>query len=630
MNARVVENIYSNKCVYRATTGQLEAHLKIILLCEHINDFNLSWFLSAISHYCDGIIVIDNVFDEKKTLDFLKFPKLLIYLKNCEPEYNKKLLWQAAMDVESEWVLFMRSNEIVDKRFQNLAYFVNECTVNAVTINYLITEDSKRYYDLPDSDQGILQKTNIYRKNKSSWIDIQDSNSELNKSSVISDILIYSMINPTERTDYGINVFTKTFGLYGICNFNNRFYNFEEISDSELQSLIIKKLDELTEYYLFKEDFLSNLGLYTGNSGIALLFALKYLWSNDHRYLEKMNDYLEEIISTIQPNAEILSSFCGGVSGFGWLICYLSDKKLIDIDEDYFKELDEILRGHLRLANDNKAFDQMHGMLSIALYFLKRNLKDDLKYVLNVLGENMEYDNNEVRWLTSNLLTPPNYNFGLAHGVAGVLYFLGKCFHLNVECDLCRKIGDGIIQFYNNNEQSLIESKSYYPYYIYKSNYQKELSLSVKSRLSWCYGDLSVLMTVYNYAVWTDNVDLRKTTVDKLINSTQRKNWRDVCAFDAQFCHGAAGIAHMYNRMYHNTGCSEFKNATIYWMKAAIEMGKSERADSVAGYLFLTDKKEITWEGCEQLLEGACGVGLSFLSVLDDNLIDWDECMMLS
>src|SRR4029453_2615946 len=50
---------------------------------------------------------------------------------------------------------------------------------------------------------------------------------------------------------------------------------------------------------------------------------------------------------------------------------------------------------------------------------------------------------------------------------------------------------------------------------------------------------------------------------------------------NACFCHGAAGLAHIYNRMYHATGESKLGAAAQYWLERTL--GFHRRASETGG-----------------------------------------------
>lgn len=81
--------------------------------------------------------------------------------------------------------------------------------------------------------------------------------------------------------------------------------------------------------------------------------------------------------------------------------------------------------------------------------------------VIDYLAKYGEYSDGEIKWLIKNPFKPPKYDFGLAHGMAGYPYFFGKCYQNDIEPELCKRLGDGIVAFYNNNTQEYEEVGSF-------------------------------------------------------------------------------------------------------------------------------------------------------------------------
>lgn len=359
--------------------------------------------------------------------------------------------------------------------------------------------------------------------------------------------------------------------------------------------------------FLDRKTYIGNIGLYTGDSGVLLLLTQYYLWSGDERYVNKAYEVLTKIEEMISGK-NVLSTFCSGLAGYGWLLCYLNEKEVLDIDEDYFAELDTLLELWINKMQARREYDLMHGLLGLGLYFLKRQKVDPVRNILNTLAQDAEYDDNgEIRWFSYSQYRPKRYDFGLAHGMAGFLYFLNKCYALGIEQELCYQLGNGIVQFYLHNEMDASTVGSYYPYSILYDDYNQHAYTPTKCRLAWCYGDVSSLSVIYQYAKLVGDKRLERTTVDKLVSTSYRRDLKDVEIKDAQFCHGASGLAHMYNRLYRQTGRCEFKSAAVYWMKVMVTIGLTTNNES--GYVFTENNvTNGTMAACYSLLEGSAGL----------------------
>ncbi len=77
---------------------------------------------------------------------------------------------------------------------------------------------------------------------------------------------------------------------------------------------------------------------------------------------------------------------------------------------------------------------------------------------------------------------------------------------------------------------------------------------------------------------------------------------------DAGLCHGAAGLGHLYNRLYQATGEVAFARASHAWLKRTIAMRRPGLG--IAGYVHWHPGSG-RWRNDPGLLTGAAGVGLA-------------------
>ena len=113
--------------------------------------------------------------------------------------------------------------------------------------------------------------------------------------------------------------------------------------------------------------------------------------------------------------------------------------------------------------------------------------------------------------------------------------------------------------------------------------------------------------------------------MDVLKKSTQRLSLTENRVVDAGICHGSAGIALIYYRLYIETQMREFNEATNHWLKQTINFSKYE--DGLAGYkTSLIDELKCDYS----LLTGISGIGLALISCIEKGNQEWDEMLLLS
>lgn len=97
-------------------------------------------------------------------------------------------------------------------------------------------------------------------------------------------------------------------------------------------------------------------------------------------------------------------------------------------------------------------------------------------------------DENEIRWLQFRPVpsAKPRYDFGLPHGITGILYFVHKCYQANVMPALCKELLTKGTRFFLNNIQDEETIHSFFPYWIDGEQYGNTTQKPVRSRLAWC------------------------------------------------------------------------------------------------------------------------------------------------
>jgi lantibiotic modifying enzyme len=404
----------------------------------------------------------------------------------------------------------------------------------------------------------------------------------------------------------------------------------------ELSLLIHQRLEEIGDFFLERNDFFPEIGIYGGESGTALLLAQFYLYKKESKYLAKLEEWINRLIELVNQESgsyPLFPHFSNGLAGFGWLMCYLKDNDIFDLREDFFEQVDTILIE--RLSQDSGvSWDNLHGRLGIARYFLRRKHINQLEHEIDLLYEQAIIENNEFKWISTREDKPPFYDCGMAHGHAGILYFLRRAHDLGIKKELCRTMGDGILQFYEHVKQDFEKTGSFYPFTIPVESYKNaKREWEVFSRLAWCYGDLGILHSIYNYCLSTSNTDKLESILQQFHRTASRRECLQNSVFDSMICHGAAGIVQIYNEMHVSNGGNEFREAVLHWLKVTTQISHDSSYSPPFRFHRAStngEKREIVWDKSFSLLEGVTGVGLVLLSFLDHQHLSWSEIIMLS
>lgn len=146
----------------------------------------------------------------------------------------------------------------------------------------------------------------------------------------------------------------------------------------------------------------------------------------------------------------------------------------------------------------------------------------------------------------------------------------------------------------------------------------------------WCYGDLGIAAILSQIADQTVDDKLgmfASDIVDRCISLPP-----DMYQIhDAALCHGATGVAHIYNRLYQTKGDSRYRDASMFWFEYALNMFRP--GTGVGGYSKYTrhyDSDTETWEASPAFLEGSIGVALALLGAVTMMEPQWDRILLLS
>jgi hypothetical protein len=97
---------------------------------------------------------------------------------------------------------------------------------------------------------------------------------------------------------------------------------------------------------------------------------------------------------------------------------------------------------------------------------------------------------------------------------------------------------------------------------------------------------------------------------------------------DAGICHGAAGAAHLFNRLYQATGDPAFRDAALFWIDRILAHRKP--GTGVGGYEMWTvgENTELSWNPDPGFLTGSSGVGLVLLAAASAVEPEWDRVLL--
>lgn len=400
-----------------------------------------------------------------------------------------------------------------------------------------------------------------------------------------------------------------------------------------LTDKLYKKIQPMVE--LYTKNFIdyesqSLIGLYEGRAGTLFLQYLIYSYNKTAVIKSELISNINFLIEELEKKEILHPELSSGLAGIGYVFDIINMDKDLNIDlSEFLLEVDEALIDAVQNFIDVENYDILHGLLGLGLYFLRRGDYDMVKIIIQVLDDSSIKENDFITWTRHDDLINENiYDFGLAHGISGIIYFLGKCFKNGIQKRQCKRLIDGSIYFLEKNEQDFKKTGSLYPSKYVCSKYNFKPKEEQFSRFAWCYGDLGVLNSMLSVSEWTNNSKLRNKCIEKLIVISNRKSFEETLIEDSGFCHGTSGISLIYKNCYDITKNKELFKTSLFWLNQTFKLECHDFKKSSCGHLFVLEKGKMTTD--INLLAGLGGVLVLYLSFVNPKEDKWKELFFLN
>jgi lantibiotic biosynthesis protein len=277
------------------------------------------------------------------------------------------------------------------------------------------------------------------------------------------------------------------------------------------------------------------------------------------------------------------------------------------------------------------------GLVGFGTYFLERLPRESaakgVRAVFAHLENLSERVNGTATWYSGPELLPewqreqcPNgyYNLGVAHGIPGIIHFLSEVTATDI-VDQARshELLAGAVDWLFAQQRPK-GSQSRFASWISPGEKSRD------SRMAWCYGDLGIVSVLLQVAHRTGRRDWRGFA-EELLNHCLAWPPDQTGIADAPLCHGAAGVAHIFNRIYQTEGDRRCLDAALLWYQRA--MAFRQTGTGVGGFSSLTrpdPSAPPVWEASPAFLDGAGGVALAFLAAVTSIEPSWDRMLLLS
>lgn len=400
----------------------------------------------------------------------------------------------------------------------------------------------------------------------------------------------------------------------------------EKLVEQKKRQKIEAILDEIYDCIGKNPEHLQNkFSLMHGRLG-ALVFLLYYSkHKSDKLIQEEVDNYFDKYIEELAFE-RLGPAFANGVSGVLYTLKLLNDNKLVDLD---VSEVTETLNDYILSFLDVRDFedgnyDFFYGFIGVGIYAIAENSDKLLKPILSALDASKQIDKNGIKW-KQVFYDDENkdrvvFNISLPHGLSSIVIFLSKLYKVNAD-SMITELTTGTVNYILSQE---IDSK-YYGSMFPMTSQESQIEI-FGSRLAWCYGDLCIAMALWQAGKAFDNPEWKDKALNIFSFNAKRRNEPINGVADACLCHGSAGLAQIYRRMYFETGIEEFMEVSDYWIDVTINY--AQFPDGYAGY----KAKVVDGYSNEILfLEGISGIGLSLLaSIEQEDFSTWDRLLLIS
>ena len=361
-----------------------------------------------------------------------------------------------------------------------------------------------------------------------------------------------------------------------------------------------------------------------GSAGPAILFAELAAESGSAADSETALAFLDaslERASEERPNALLYP----GTVGVGWTLAYL-EGRLIDPDPDE-NDVDALVTQALS-AGSWPSNDLIRGVAGCGVYLVERGRPADL--VVERLTEMSTTTADGITWWVDPATCLPDraaafpdgyYDLGIAHGQAGVLALLAELVARGDEN--ARPLLEGATAWLLAQRLPDGDGPGRYPSLVPAGSHPHG-----GSRLAWCYGDPGVATGLYAAGRALGDEAVVKEAVDTALAAAARTG-EDAGVADAPLCHGSAGVMHIFNRLWQQTGDERLAEAARHWFDVALAQRRP--GEPVAGYGAMRPPPgggEFAYEPLAGFLEGATGVALAMLSAVTERETGWDLLLL--
>lgn len=367
-------------------------------------------------------------------------------------------------------------------------------------------------------------------------------------------------------------------------------------------------------------------GLLSGLAGHLLFLFNAYKLDNSFVQEAIFSERLEQLQEQLDEQSFELSS---GLAGQAWLLEYLNQSNFDDYDAQLLSDVDTLFYDALNHQPWAGEIEYVLGLAGYAPYAARRSKFTDQSALYGVIVKNFasiaqHLDDDHISWsqpahsvyrFDKDNLTKPEFNLGLAHGVPGIIAALLPALKIDSLREQTKSLVtqscDWLLAQQNPNQED-------------ECRFGTCVGDEHRSRLGWCYGDLTIALTLARAGHALDKANYLESALAIALKATKR-DAKSAAINDAGLCHGSVGLVVIFQLLNRLLPHPDLQKATYYWLDYSLNTYQEKGLE--AFYSFNGVSQQLEKE--HGFLMGYSGIGMAFVSLLTGEF-DWTECLLMA
>lgn len=366
-------------------------------------------------------------------------------------------------------------------------------------------------------------------------------------------------------------------------------------------------------------------GLLSGLAG-ELLFLFKAHQFNpefvDESVFQEQLDVLQEGLG--EQSLELSN----GLAGQAWLLEYFNQSTPDEYDPELLSEIDELFTNALKQSPWSGELEMVLGLAGYSPYAARRARHADQTELFDAIVSGFESTVSQLNlkhltwaqpkesvYLFDRESKDAEYNLGLAHGVPGIIAALLPAVRVPSLTLRTKRLLEGGCEWLLTQRNPKHDDYACFGTCVGDQH---------RSRLGWCYGDLTIALTLARVGLELQRDDFIESALEISLHSASRDESSAVI-YDAGLCHGSLGLATIFQAMNQLLPHPELAAAADRWLHIFLTNYK-EKGESA---LYFYDAQNKCYTENFGFLMGYSGMALSLIGVMDDQL-DWIDSLLMA